>query len=662
MRSLTNLILISLFTSVIAIIPSPASAACPTCEGTSTTLGSTGVEPFGIAIDSAGNIYTANDGSNTVTKITPAGVATTLGSTELNPRGIVIDSTGNIYTANYGSNTVTKISPAGISTTLGPTGQAPISIAIDAAGNIYTANYDNDNVTKIEPNGDVTNFDLGGTGRNPRAITVDTAGNIYTANNDSSNVTKITSAGVATTHGITGLNPQGIVADPAGNVYTANYGSNTVTKITTMGVSTTLGTTGEDPLAITIDSAGNIYTANNDSNNVSKITPSGSSTLFGETGLWPLAIAIDAVGNIYTADWGANTVTKIVPPLANPAFTLSQTSETARVGTAVSGYTITSTGGAIATYSISPAISNSPGLSFSTATGLISGSPSSSTSTVNYTITATNATGTATRTFALTINAATPPVVYVPPTPVPYLNTLSRPKMHLSSDKLICMSGIYNAGFTLDGIIQGSSTTLFTPASFRYTLHINGIPQTTFAITTSSVTTSWNSNVAPAESLVSCSVTVSFQSLTNVDKSTDNPSEITQALIAQRKSIETATAEYYVSLSANLKAYQKALVDNRAKWRGDIEKIRTNFYLERDRIRSLPSTKATRALTSVALKTYTAAQKKAAADYKASEPAAAKDRDSSNQAALDAKSAAIAKANSIYGIFIESIGYGVLIP
>ena len=41
----------------------------------STILGSTGANPYGITIDSAGNIYTANQDSNNVTKITPGGVA-----------------------------------------------------------------------------------------------------------------------------------------------------------------------------------------------------------------------------------------------------------------------------------------------------------------------------------------------------------------------------------------------------------------------------------------------------------------------------------------------------------------------------------------------------------------------------------------------------------
>ena len=50
------------------------------------------------------------------------------------------------------------------------------------------------------------------------------------------------------------------------------------------------------------------------------------------------------------------------------------------------------------------------------------------------------------------------------------------------------------------------------------------------------------------------------------------------------------------------------------------------------------------------------------AEYVASRPLAIEARDASNAAALSTRDVAIAKANAIYGTFIESIGYGVLIP
>jgi hypothetical protein len=90
--------------------------------------------------------------------------------------------------------------------------------------------------------------------------------------------------------------------------------------------------------------------------------------------------------------------------LAAPAFALSSASETATVGTAITGYTISESpsGGAIASYSISPAAP--AGLTFDTSTGLLSGTPTSVASATVYTITATNVTGSASRTFTLSVD------------------------------------------------------------------------------------------------------------------------------------------------------------------------------------------------------------------------------------------------------------------
>ncbi len=278
---------------------------------TSSILGTTGTNPGGIAIDSAGNVYTNNRDSNNVTKITPAGVSSILGTTGTNPSGIAIDSAGNVYTANGGNNNVTKITPAGVSSIFGTTGTNPSGIAIDSAGNVYTSNFGSNNVTKITPSGVSSIF--GNTGTGPNSIAIDSVGNVYTANSNSNNVTKITPAGVSSILGTTDTTPAGIAIDSAGNVYTANYNSNNVTKITPAGVSSIFGTTGTGPIFITIDSSGNVYTSNLDSNNVTKITPSGTSSILGTTGNYPLGIAIDSAGNVYTANAGSNNVTKITP-------------------------------------------------------------------------------------------------------------------------------------------------------------------------------------------------------------------------------------------------------------------------------------------------------------------------------------------------------------
>ena len=122
---------------------------------------------------------------------------------------------------------------------------------------------------------------------------------------------------------------------------------------------------------------------------------------------YSLCDLMDKLSNL-PADWGNPKPIQIpiaaptTAPVALPAFTLSSSSETRTVNTAATGFTINSTGGAIASFAIN---ATPPGMSFNTTTGALSGTPTSVAGATTYTITATNATGSATQTFALTVTA-----------------------------------------------------------------------------------------------------------------------------------------------------------------------------------------------------------------------------------------------------------------
>jgi len=261
------------------------------------------------------------------------------------------------------------------------------------------------------------------------------------------------------------------------------------------------------------------------------------------------------------------------------------------------------------------------------------------------------------------ITPPTPPVVvYIPPTPIPYLTTLTTPKLNLIADKLVCTPGTYNAGYTLDGVIQGSATALFSPTSFTYNLLVNGVTENSLAVTSSNSTNAWNLPAATSGTIFTCAVTVNLNTLTNTDRSNSNSALVSAALSTQATTIATANSDYSASLSTNTKAYQETLSDNRTAWRSSVANNRATYLSELNRINASSPSKETRAQKSAALKIYMSAQKQIVADYKASQPAALTAREAANKAALDAKSVAIAKANAAYGTFIESIGYGVLIP
>jgi len=172
----------------------------------------------------------------------------------------------------------------------------------------------------------------------------------------------------------------------------------------------------------------------------------------------------------------------------------------------------------------------------------------------------------------------------------------------------------------------------------------------------------WDLPVATSGALLACSVAVSANSITNIDRSSDNASGASSGLSTQSNSISSANSDYFAQLSANSKAYQKALADNRTEWRKSVEMNRAKYLAELERIKATGTTKQTRTQNSLALKSYIATQKKISADYAASKPAALSAKNFADNSALDAKNAAIAKANSTYAAFIESIGYGVMLP
>jgi hypothetical protein len=90
-----------------------------------------------------------------------------------------------------------------------------------------------------------------------------------------------------------------------------------------------------------------------------------------------------------------------VQRIARPVISLSATTETANVSAAINGYTVTSSGGTVASYSLTGTLP--AGLSFSTTTGRITGTPTVTQTATTYTITATNTSGSTTATFTLTV-------------------------------------------------------------------------------------------------------------------------------------------------------------------------------------------------------------------------------------------------------------------
>jgi hypothetical protein len=142
--------------------------------------------PVGVTLDSAGNLYVADEVNMLIREIDTNGNVSTLAGnpgvigsadgTGTNalfhwPNSVALDSSNNIYTADAGNSTIRKITPAGVVTTIAGTGgrtgsvdgagsnaqfSTPLAVAVDAAGTLYVADTYNYTIRKIDTHGNVT--------------------------------------------------------------------------------------------------------------------------------------------------------------------------------------------------------------------------------------------------------------------------------------------------------------------------------------------------------------------------------------------------------------------------------------------------------------------------------------------------------------------------
>ncbi|MCL2726555.1 MAG: hypothetical protein FWD69_19215 [Polyangiaceae bacterium] len=194
--------------------------------------------PWGLAVDTSGNVYVADNGNNKIRKVTSAGVVSTVAGTGVAghsdgaamsatfnaPVGIAVDVTeGALYVAEGNNNDIRKITfdgmgnPQTVSTLAGSGALAlkdgvgldaafnsPTGLAIDANENLYVADTGNNAIRIISlPAAEVkTIAGTGATGaddgpadhatfNNPRGVTV-SAGIVYVADTTNNKIRKIT--------------------------------------------------------------------------------------------------------------------------------------------------------------------------------------------------------------------------------------------------------------------------------------------------------------------------------------------------------------------------------------------------------------------------------------------------------------------------------------
>jgi sugar lactone lactonase YvrE len=222
--------------------------------GTKTTFASGGLNlPYALAFSSAGDLYLADAGNNSVYKYTPGGTRTTFASGLLQPSGLAFDTAGNLFVQEDGtgpvnSGRISMITPGGVRTTFA-TGLNPAgpSIAFDSAGNLFMSDIQASSIYKFAPNGTMSTFATLDPAVFAFGLQFDSAGNLFASAvyqpDGSAFIYKYTPGGARSTFA-TGMvgDLVSMAFDNGGNLYVANYDQGYIRKFTPGGVGTDFAT------------------------------------------------------------------------------------------------------------------------------------------------------------------------------------------------------------------------------------------------------------------------------------------------------------------------------------------------------------------------------------------------------------------------------------
>lgn len=253
--------------------------------------------PYGLALDPAGNLLVADSGNSTIRMIGPDGVVKTIagvaGQNDATngpamlarfdtPLGIAVAPGGTIYVADTRNHTIRTITPGGVVATLagsagiwgaadgtGPTARfnGPVGLALDAGGNVFVSDSNNHTIRKVTPAGEVTTFagragtdgntdGIGASSRfyKPGEIKFDRDYNLFVVDSFNHAIRKVTTDGVVSTiAGLAGssgmidgldsqarfFNPYGLAVDRSGNLRVSDTYNQTL-RLIYVPVTTTL--------------------------------------------------------------------------------------------------------------------------------------------------------------------------------------------------------------------------------------------------------------------------------------------------------------------------------------------------------------------------------------------------------------------------------------
>lgn len=368
--------------------------------------------PWGLTCDAAGNLYISDNGNNRIRKVSGGIIATVAGNGNntfsgdgglavnaslSDPFGVAVDAAGNLYIADSGNFRIRKVSQ-GIITTVAGTGAKGLAgdggpalsamleyvtgIALDSRGTVYFTNDPGTNVgpffgsggwlREVTPQGVINtvagngNFRFSGDGGAatsatlnwtdllPAGVAIDGDGALYIADTLNNRIRKV-SGGIITTvagngtYGFSGegglavnaslAQPTGLALDQAGALYIADVGNSRVRKVSGSIITTVAGggtdsgdgesaTSAEliAPTGVAVDSAGDLFIADSADERVRRVSGgviatvagTGNGGFSGDGGQAisaelndPTGVAVDSADNVYIADLLNNRIREV---------------------------------------------------------------------------------------------------------------------------------------------------------------------------------------------------------------------------------------------------------------------------------------------------------------------------------------------------------------
>ena len=296
--------------------------------------------PDGVAIDSSGHVWVANNGTNGVTALnndgTLKGNFAPAGSNFNYPYNVAIDSSDHVWTPNFLGNSVTALNNDG--TLLGnfaPPGSnfsEPFGVAIDAAGHVWMTNFFGrfgHSVTALNNDGTLFGYFAPGLFDfyEPLGVAIDSSGHVWVANFSGifrDSVTALNNDGTVFGNffpsGSRFNGPYGVAIDSANHVWVTNSKGDSVTALngngTLFGNFAPAGSNFSAPYNLAIDGSDHVWVTNTYVSSVTALNKDG--TLLGNFAPAgsdfnrPRGVAIDSSGQVWIANYGGNSVTELV--------------------------------------------------------------------------------------------------------------------------------------------------------------------------------------------------------------------------------------------------------------------------------------------------------------------------------------------------------------